>query len=30
VPMIAAFGAAHLKTFKKYPPRIQVKGADSV
>ncbi|MBM3123389.1 MAG: arylsulfatase, partial [Chloroflexi bacterium] len=30
MPMIAAFSAAHLKTFKKYPPRIQVKGADSV
>jgi hypothetical protein len=26
VPTIGAFAAQHLKTFEKYPARIQVKG----
>jgi hypothetical protein len=30
VPMIGAFAAQHLKTFEKYPERIEVKGADAV
>jgi hypothetical protein len=28
VPMIGAFAAQHMKTFEKYPKRIQLKGAD--
>jgi arylsulfatase A-like enzyme len=30
MPMIEAVSGAHEKTFKKYPPRIQVKGGDQV
>jgi arylsulfatase A-like enzyme len=28
LPLIAGIKARHLKTFKNYPPRIQIKGAD--
>ena len=30
MPMLAAFAAQHLKTFEKYPKRIQVMGGDAV
>jgi len=30
MPMLAAFAAQHLKTFDKYPKRIQVMGGDMV
>ena len=29
LPIMSAISAQHQKTFEKYPPRIQVKGADS-
>jgi len=30
MPLLADFAAQHLKTFEKYPPRIQVKGQEAV
>jgi len=30
MPLIGAINAAHMKSFEKYPPRIQVKGGESV
>jgi hypothetical protein len=29
LPVLAGIQAQHIKTFQKYPPRIQVKGAQT-